>query len=84
MKADIDLDIGRKTFASGLLPELIGAVRRCRPGYIVALTGEDDSLGTELADSPGIHCSKPRSKTVGRGLSSVTALFRHLPGMTGR
>jgi uncharacterized radical SAM superfamily Fe-S cluster-containing enzyme len=48
MKADIDLDIGRKTFASGLLPELIGAVRRCRPGYIVALTGEDDSIGTEL------------------------------------
>jgi uncharacterized radical SAM superfamily Fe-S cluster-containing enzyme len=48
MKADIDLDIGRKTFASGLLPELIGAVRRCRPGDIVALTGEDDSIGPEL------------------------------------
>jgi hypothetical protein len=27
MKADIDLDIGRKTFASGLLPELIAVLR---------------------------------------------------------
>jgi len=31
MKADIDLDIGRKTFASGLLSELIAALRRSRP-----------------------------------------------------
>jgi uncharacterized radical SAM superfamily Fe-S cluster-containing enzyme len=48
MKADIDLDIGRKTFASGLLPELIAALRRSRPGYLVALAGEDESLGPEL------------------------------------
>jgi uncharacterized radical SAM superfamily Fe-S cluster-containing enzyme len=48
MKTDIDLDIGRKTFASGLLPELIAAVRCCRPGDIVALTGEDESIGPEL------------------------------------
>jgi len=31
MKADIDLDIGRKTFASGLLSELIAVLRRSRP-----------------------------------------------------
>jgi pyruvate-formate lyase-activating enzyme len=48
MKADIDLDIGRKTFASGLLPELIAAVRSCRPGDLVALTGEDESIGPGL------------------------------------
>ncbi|MFL6307967.1 MAG: radical SAM protein [Candidatus Sulfotelmatobacter sp.] len=48
MKADIDLDIGRKTFASGLLPELIATVRRCRPGDIVALVGDDESVRSEL------------------------------------
>src|SRR6202048_2921885 len=47
MKADIDLDIGRKTFASGLLPELIAALRLSRPGDLVALAGEDDSIGPE-------------------------------------
>jgi uncharacterized radical SAM superfamily Fe-S cluster-containing enzyme len=48
MKADVDLDIGRKTFASGLLPELIAALRRSRPGDLVALAGEDQSIGPEL------------------------------------
>src|SRR6185437_9490132 len=48
MKADIDLDIGRKTFASGLLPELISVLRRSRPGDLVALIGEDESIGPEL------------------------------------
>lgn len=48
MKADIDLDIGRKTFASGLLPELIAALCRSRPGDLVALAGEDESIGPEL------------------------------------
>jgi pyruvate-formate lyase-activating enzyme/TusA-related sulfurtransferase len=48
MKADIDLDIRRKTFASGLLPELIAVLRRSRPGDLVAVVGDDKSLGTEL------------------------------------
>jgi len=48
MKADIDLDIGRKTFASGLLPELIAALGRSRPGDLVAVAGEDRSIGPEL------------------------------------
>jgi pyruvate-formate lyase-activating enzyme len=48
MKADIDLDIGRKTFASGLLPELIAVLRRSRPGDLVALAGDDESIGPEL------------------------------------
>jgi len=47
MKADIDLDIGRKTFASGLLPELIAALQRSRPGSLVAVVG-DASIGPEL------------------------------------
>ena len=48
MKADIDLDIGRKTFASGLLPELIAVLRRSRPGDLVAVVGDEESIGPEL------------------------------------
>src|ERR1700730_661754 len=48
MKADIDLDIRRKTFASGLLPELIAALRRSRPGDLVAVVGDEESVGPEL------------------------------------
>src|SRR5258708_27678952 len=49
MKTDIDLDIGRKTFASGLLPELIAVLRRSRPGDLVAVVGDEQSVGPELA-----------------------------------
>ncbi len=48
MKADIDLEIGRKTFSSGLLPELIAALRRSRPGDLVAVAGDDETIGPEL------------------------------------
>src|SRR5258708_10600290 len=30
MRADFAMDIGQKTFASGVLPELIAAARRCQ------------------------------------------------------
>jgi uncharacterized radical SAM superfamily Fe-S cluster-containing enzyme len=48
MRADVDLDVGRKTFASGLLPELIAALRRCQAGDLVAVVGEDAGVGPEL------------------------------------
>jgi hypothetical protein len=48
MRANIDLDIGRKTFISGLLPELIAALRGRRPGDLVAVVGDEASLGPEL------------------------------------
>jgi len=48
MKADIDLDIGRTTFASGLLPELIAVLRRSRPGDLVAVVGDEEHVGPEL------------------------------------
>ena len=48
MRADIDLDIGRKDFASGLLPELIALLRRSRPGDLVAVVGDEESVGPEL------------------------------------
>jgi len=48
MNADIDLDIGRKTFASGLLPELIAVLRRSQPSDLVAVVGADESIGPDL------------------------------------
>jgi pyruvate-formate lyase-activating enzyme len=48
MKVNIELDIRGKTFASGLLPELIDVLRRSRPGDLVALVGNEQSIGPEL------------------------------------
>jgi pyruvate-formate lyase-activating enzyme len=48
MRADVDLDIGRKTFASGLLPKLIAVLRHSQPGDLVAVVGEEESVGPEL------------------------------------
>lgn len=48
MKTDVQLDIGRKTFSSGLLPELIAVLGRSRPGDLVAVVGDDTSVGPEL------------------------------------
>lgn len=48
MRADIELDIGGKTFASGLLPELITVLRRSQPGDLVAIVGDEESVGPEL------------------------------------
>ena len=48
MRADIELEAGAKTFASGLLVELIATLRRVRPGDLVAVIGFDPAVGTEL------------------------------------
>jgi pyruvate-formate lyase-activating enzyme len=48
MRADVELDIGGRTFASGLLPELVGVLRRSRPGNLVAVVGDEASVGLEL------------------------------------
>jgi pyruvate-formate lyase-activating enzyme len=48
MRADVNLDVGRKTFASGLLPELIAVLRRSRSGDLVAIVGDEASIGPEL------------------------------------
>src|ERR1700736_2251878 len=46
-KANIELDAGVKSFASGLLPELIAALRRCRPGDLLAVVSNEEDLGTD-------------------------------------
>ena len=48
IKANIELDAGDRSFATGLLPELISALRRCRSGDLLAVISSDSSLGIEL------------------------------------
>src|ERR1043165_8028242 len=48
MRADIDLDIKQKTFASGLLPELIAVLQRSRPGDLVGVVADEAGIGPEL------------------------------------
>src|SRR5262249_23056855 len=48
MKADFELDAGTKTFASGLLPDLIAALRRARPGDLIAVHSREASVGVDL------------------------------------
>src|SRR5258708_29966810 len=46
--ASVELDAGTKTFASGLLPDLIAALRRSHKGDLVAVISGDPSIGPEL------------------------------------
>ena len=48
MNANIEIDAGRRTFATGLLTDLILALRRGRPGELLALTGDDAGLGVDI------------------------------------
>jgi uncharacterized Fe-S cluster-containing radical SAM superfamily protein len=48
MKANIELDIARRTFASGLLPELIATLRRSQPGDLVGVVADEENIGQEL------------------------------------
>jgi pyruvate-formate lyase-activating enzyme/TusA-related sulfurtransferase len=47
-KASVELDAGTKTFASGLLPDLIAALRRSRPGDLLAVISGEASVGPDL------------------------------------
>jgi pyruvate-formate lyase-activating enzyme/TusA-related sulfurtransferase len=47
-KANIEIDAGAKTFAAGLLTDLIAALRRSRPGDLLAITSTEGGLGTDL------------------------------------
>jgi pyruvate-formate lyase-activating enzyme len=47
VKANVELDAGTKSFATGLLPVLISALRRCRPGDLLAIIGEA-AIGSDL------------------------------------
>lgn len=47
-KAKIELDAGVKSFATGLLPELIAALHRCGPGDLLAVVSDEADLGAGL------------------------------------
>jgi organic radical activating enzyme len=48
IKATIELDADVKSFATGLLPELIAALHRCGPGGLLAVTSSETRLGSDL------------------------------------
>lgn len=47
-KAELEIDAGGKSFATGLLPDLITALRRCRPGDLLAVVSNEAGLGVDL------------------------------------
>ncbi len=47
-KVSVELDAGAKTFASGLLLELIGALRRTQPGDLIAVTSGEPNVAGDL------------------------------------
>jgi pyruvate-formate lyase-activating enzyme len=47
-KANIELDAGPKSFATGLLPELIAVLHRCRPGELFVVIGDQAVIGSDL------------------------------------
>jgi sulfatase maturation enzyme AslB (radical SAM superfamily) len=48
MKTRIEIDAGTMTFSSGLLPELIAALRRCGPGDLLAVTAREANISADL------------------------------------
>jgi uncharacterized Fe-S cluster-containing radical SAM superfamily protein len=47
-EAKIELDAGDRTFATGLLADLIAALRRSRDGDLLAITGDESTVGADL------------------------------------
>jgi len=45
IKTDLEIDASGKSFGTGLLPELITALRRCRPGDLLAVVSQEAVLG---------------------------------------
>ena len=45
---NIEIEARGKTFATGLLPELIAAFRSIQRGDLLAVIGDDPGLGSEL------------------------------------
>ena len=47
-KANIELDAGDQTFATGLLVDLIAALRRSRAGDLIAITSDESTIASDL------------------------------------
>jgi organic radical activating enzyme/TusA-related sulfurtransferase len=48
MKATIELDAGGKTFATGLMPELIAALHRVRVGDLLAVSSSEPGISPDI------------------------------------
>ena len=48
IKTELEIDASGKSFSTGLLPELITALRRCRPGDLLAVVSQEAALGVDL------------------------------------
>jgi pyruvate-formate lyase-activating enzyme len=48
LRAKFELDAGPRTFATGLLPELIAALRSAHPGDLIAIVSSEASVGVDL------------------------------------
>jgi pyruvate-formate lyase-activating enzyme len=62
--ANVELDAGTKTFASGLLPDLIAALRGGRKGDLVAVISGDPGIGPDLE----AWCRFTRNTLIGRAV----------------
>ena len=71
-KANIELDAGLKSFATGLLPELIAALRRCRAGDLLAVVSSEADLGADIEVWCRMGCGQPENGV--RHLKVRTAL----------
>lgn len=58
----VTLDTGVKTFATGLLQELIASLQACAPGDLLRVAAPDDRIGTDLES----WCRLTRNSLVGR------------------
>jgi pyruvate-formate lyase-activating enzyme/TusA-related sulfurtransferase len=65
-KVDFELNAGAKTFSSGLLPELIAALRRSRPGDLLAVISADPALG----DGVEAWCRFTRNTLIDTGVEA--------------
>src|SRR5271165_1042839 len=65
-EANIELDAGGRTFATGLLVDLLAALRRTRAGDLLALTGDESAIGADL----DAWCRFTRNSLIGSSIES--------------
>src|SRR5260370_1962445 len=92
LRSHIELDAGAKTFATGLLIELIAALRCVCPGDLIAVIGSDRTVGTELEawcrftrnSLVGVTIEEGRYRWVIRGGAAPTEAHREVPAEAPR
>src|SRR5260221_4194337 len=81
--ATVELDAGTKTFASGLLPDLIAALRRSRKGDLVAVSGGDPSVGPEVEAWCGFSLNSLVDMSVEGGRTRWVLRYGEAPEQVG-